>query len=735
MTHKKKGICPHGRFVRVCLLVASLVATLSVQAQNIYTVAGTGTVGYSGDGGPATAAKIWPNGFITIDPSGNLYIPDYNMVRKVDAATGIISPFAGGEYSIAGYGGDGGPATAALLNYTWGMASDAAGNVYITDYGNSRVRKVNTSGIISTIAGNGSATYSGDGDPATTAGLATPAGVCVDASGNVYISTIGDGRVREVISGVIYTFAGNGASGFSGNGGPAASAELNRPIGICSDPSGNVYIADNNNAQVRSVTSGTINAFCGNTVSGYLGDGGLATAAEIDEATDVKADNAGNLYVTDFYEKIRVVNTAGIVSTYAGGGASLSNGVAATAASMSPNSTAIDVAGNLYIADLDNNRIRKVNAAGIITTIAGTGVAGYGGDDSAATAAKLNGPAGVAVDASGNVYIADDYNARIRKVNAAGIITTIAGTGGYGYGGDNGPATAAQLYAPHGIAVDVSGNVYICDDLNDVIRKVNSAGIITTIAGTGMPGYSGDGNAATNAQLDRPYGIALDISGNIYFTEWNNNCVRKINTAGIINTIAGGNATLGFSGDNGPATAADFHIPIGIAIDNSGNIFIGDSYNNRVRKISSSGIITTYAGIGTEGYSGDNGPAIDAELYGPVGVTVDASGNLYIADYGNGHIRFIRSTESVNTVNNVKDNISVYPNPSNGLFVVNIASNTNEKIIITITNELGEKTKEISATTNQAFEINIDVPSGIYFLTATTSSGTATKKILINKCC
>jgi len=429
---------------------------------------------------------------------------------------------------------------------------------------------------------------------------------------------------------------------------------------------------------------------------------------------------------------------AQIITTIAGDSTQGYNGdniPATTAKLYGPYSTAIDVAGNLYIADLDNNRIRKVNAAGIITTIAGTGVAGYGGDDSAATAAKLNGPAGVAVDASGNVYIADDYNARIRKVNAAGIITTIAGTGGYGYGGDNGPATAAQLYAPHGIAVDVSGNVYICDDLNDVIRKVNSAGIITTIAGTGMPGYSGDGNAATNAQLDRPYGIALDISGNIYFTEWNNNCVRKINTAGIINTIAGGNATLGFSGDNGPATAADFHIPIGIAIDNSGNIFIGDSYNNRVRKISSSGIITTYAGIGTEGYSGDNGPAIDAELYGPVGVTVDASGNLYIADYGNGHIRFIRSTESVNTVNNVKDNISVYPNPSNGLFVVNIASNTNEKIIITITNELGEKTKEISATTNQAFEINIDVPSGIYFLTATTSSGTATKKILINKCC
>jgi sugar lactone lactonase YvrE len=426
---------------------------------------------------------------------------------------------------------------------------------------------------------------------------------------------------------------------------------------------------------------------------------------------------------------------AQIITTIAGGDSTgLGDGGPATACELNnPYSTAIDAAGNLYIADAGNNRVRKVNTAGIITTIAGTGVEGYGGDDSAATTAKLAGPVGVAVDASGNLYISDDYNARIRKVNTSGIITTIAGISAYGYSGDNGPATAAKLYSPHGIAVDGSGNVYVCDALNNCIRKINTAGIITTIAGTGMPGYSGDGYAATAAKLDQPFGIALDDSGNIYFAEWGNNCVRKINTSGIINTIAGGNNTLGFSGDNGPATAADFHIPIGIAIDGNGNIYIGDSYNNRVRKINSSGIISTYAGTGIEGYSGDGGPAILAELYGPVGVTVDVSGNLYITEYANDRIRYIRNTESVNTINNIPTNINTYPNPSNGVFVISLTSNRDDIVIMTISNELGEKIKEITGHTNQLLKINIDVPQGIYFLSAATNTGTITKKILISR--
>ena len=433
---------------------------------------------------------------------------------------------------------------------------------------------------------------------------------------------------------------------------------------------------------------------------------------------------------------IGVHTYAQVITTIAGDSVQGYNGdnIAATTAKLyGPYSTAVDTAGNLYIADLDNNRVRKVNTAGIITTIAGNGVAGYSGDDSAATLAKLDGPAGVAVDASGNVYIADDYNSRIRKVNTSGIITTIAGTGVNGYSGDNGPSTAAEINDPHGIAVDAIGNVYICDELNSRVRIINIMGIITTIAGTGLPGYSGDNTEATSAEIDHPYGVAVDLTGNIYFTEWTNNCVRKINTAGIITTIAGGNPTLGFSGDKGPATAADFHIPIGIAIDKAGNIFIGDSYNNRVRKIDQTGIITTYAGTGLEGYSGDNGPAIDAELYGPIGITVDISGNLYIADYSNGRIRFIKNTESINTAKNIEVNITVSPNPSNGFFKANVASALTEKVTITIVNELGEKVKEFATLTNQSFEINITEPSGTYFLTVTSNQVIESIKIVITR--
>ena len=427
---------------------------------------------------------------------------------------------------------------------------------------------------------------------------------------------------------------------------------------------------------------------------------------------------------------------AQIITTVAGDSVQGYNGdnIAATTAKLyGPYSTAVDAAGNLFIADLDNNRVRKVNTDGIITTIAGTGDAGFSGDDSAATLAKLDGPAGVAVDVSGNIYIADDYNSRIRKVNTSGIITTIAGTGVNGYSGDNGPSTAAEINDPHGIAVDAIGNVYICDELNSRVRKINIMGIITTIAGTGLPGYSGDNTEATSAEIDHPYGVAVDLPGNIYFTEWTNNCVRKINTAGIITTIAGGNPTLGFSGDNGPATAADFHIPIGIAIDKEGNIFIGDSYNNRVRKIDQTGIITTYAGTGLEGYSGDNGPAIDAELYGPVGVTIDVSGNLYIADYSNGRIRFIKNTESINTAKNIEVNTTVSPNPSNGFFKVNVASALTEKVTITIINELGEKVKEFATLTNQSIEINITETSGTYFLTVTSNQVIESIKIVITR--
>ena len=306
-------------------------------------------------------------------------------------------------------------------------------------------------------------------------------------------------------------------------------------------------------------------------------------------------------------------------------------------------------ADNIYIADVNNHRIRKVDSAGVITTVAGTGTAGSLGDGGAAVGAQLNGPVGVAVDGAGNLYIADHLNNRIRKVDSAGVISTVAGNGTEGYSGDGGAAVGAQLYSPRGLALDGADNLYIVDNGNNRIRKVDSAGVISTVAGNGTEGYSGDGGAAVGAQLYYPNGVALDGSGNLYIAEWNNHRIRKVDSAGVITTVAG-NGTEGYSGDGGAAVGAQLYYPNGVALDGSGNLYIADFGNHRIRKVDSAGVITTVAGNGTEGYSGDGGAAVGAQLNGPVGVAVDGAGNLYIADTFNNRIRKVDSAGVISTV-------------------------------------------------------------------------------------
>ena len=271
-----------------------------------------------------------------------------------------------------------------------------------------------------------------------------------------------------------------------------------------------------------------------------------------------------------------------------------------------------------------------------IYTFAGiAGANGYTGDDSLATIAKLSGPAGIACNAAGVVYFADTRNNAVRKVNTSGIISTIAGTGTAGYSGDGGAATAAQLRNPAGIAIDGIGNVYITDTRNSVVRKVDTFGIITTIAGTGTAGYTGDGGDATAAELNRPTGIALDGSGNIFISDSRNQVVREIFATGTftITTIAGNN-TPGYTGDGGPATAAQLSTPQGIAVTAAGKLYIADSRNNVIRMVNA-GVINTFAGTGGSGHSGDGGPATAANLYSPGDVKVDAAGNVFIADSSN----------------------------------------------------------------------------------------------------
>jgi uncharacterized protein (TIGR03437 family) len=317
-----------------------------------------------------------------------------------------------------------------------------------------------------------------------------------------------------------------------------------------------------------------------------------------------------------------------LIVTVAGGGSVLGdNGPATSAPLYLPNGVAVDAAGNLYIADAGNNRIRKVSN-GVITTVAGNGTQGSGGDGGPATSAQLYYPWGVAVDSAGNLYIADRGNNRIRKVSN-GVITTVAGTGTYGFSGDNGPATSAQLYDPQGVAVDSAGNLYIADTGNSHVRRVSN-GVIASVAGTGTYGFSGDGGPATSNELNAPSGVAVDSAGNLYIADTLNHRIRKVSN-GVITTVAG-NGTQGFSGDSGPATSAQLYQPDGVAVDPAGNLYIADTGNQRIRKVSG-GVVTTVAGTGTPGLSGDGGPAASAELSGPAGVAIDASGDVFVAGY------------------------------------------------------------------------------------------------------
>ena len=385
--------------------------------------------------------------------------------------------------------------------------------------------------------------------------------------------------------------AGNGTATFGGDDGPATAADLNGATDVTVDAAGNLYIADTNNQRIRKVdTGGTITTVAGDGTVGFTGDGGPATGASLNSPAGVTADAAGNLYIADFFNHaIRKVDAGGTITTVADNGIAgfSGDGGPATSAQLSfPDGVAFDAAGNLFIADRNNHRIRKVDAATrIITTVAGDGTAAFAGDGGLATAASLSSPWGVALDAAGNIFIVDNGNDSIRRVDAStGIITTVAGTGTQGFSGDGGPATSAMLNFPTGVAVDTAGNFYIADQANHRVRKVDTGGTITTVAGTGTAGFSGDGGPATSAMLIFPWGVAVDTAGNLFITDRNNHRIRKVDTTGTIRTVAG-TGTQGFSGDDGPATSADMNFPSGVTLDAAGNIFTSEQGNNRVRRV------------------------------------------------------------------------------------------------------------------------------------------------------
>ena len=350
---------------------------------------------------------------------------------------------------------------------------------------------------------------------------------------------------------------------------------------------------------------------------------------------------SGILYIADTYnERVRKVAANGTITTAAGNGGYgyTGDGGLATSSSLSaPQGVATDALGNLYIADSGNSRVRKVSAGGIITTVAGGGSVG---DGSPGTFAQFISPRAVAVDSSENTYVADTTGNRVRKISANGTITTVAGNGTAGYSGDGGAATTAELDSPGGVVVDASGNLFIADTANCGIRKVSSTGTITTFAGA-YCGYGGDGGQALSAGLNGPGGIAFDPSSNLYIADSYNNRIREVSATGIVTTVAG-NGSAGFSGDGGRAVNAQLNYPRSVALDAAGNLYISDFYNYRIRKVGPDGNITTLAG-GSLGFSGDGGPAAAAEMTYPIGLAVDASLNVYFADSSNDRIRVVSS--------------------------------------------------------------------------------------------
>ena len=390
------------------------------------------------------------------------------------------------------------------------------------------------------------------------------------------------------------------------------------------------------------------------TFAGGVGDGGPAAQASLNRPSGVAVDAKGNVYIADWFNHlIRRVGPDGIITTFAGsgptglylGGFSGDGGPAAQARLNFPADVTVDAKGVVYIADVGNYRIRRVGLDGIITTFAGTGTEGFSGDGGPATQANLNYPADVTVDAKGVVYIADEGNHRIRRVGLDGIITTFAGTGVRGFSGDGGPAAQASLASPYGVAVDAKGVVYIADAGNYRIRRVGLDGVITTFAGTGTGGFSGDGGPAAQALLNRPFGVAVDTKGVVYIADTESHRIRRVGTDGIIMTFAGSGPTGptewqgSFSGDGGPAAQARLNFPRGVTVDDKGNIYIADRDNHRIRRVGPDGIITTFAGTGKTDFSGDGGPAAQARLMRPSGVAVDAKEVVYIADSGNDRIR------------------------------------------------------------------------------------------------
>ncbi|HTM51826.1 MAG TPA: hypothetical protein VL285_24190 [Bryobacteraceae bacterium] len=582
------------------ILLLSVLSSAAAQPL-ITTVAGTDFV-FRGDGLPALKAPTGQIAGLTLDAAGNIYFVDINnqMVMKV-TADGTLHVLAGNGF--AGFSGDGGPATIASIDSVGGLAVDRAGAVYLADTYNSRIRKISPDGTISTVVGSrtcadaapATGCYGGDGGPAVEALLATPTSVKFDAAGNLYIIDYAGNRIRKVSpAGIISTFAGNGTDAGGEDGSPATEASLNLPIDAAFDPAGGLWV----------LQSGRISR----------------------------------------------VNPDGTIT-----GGALPNAFTGIA---------IDRKGDIYLADWADEQILRIPLVGDLTVVAGAGKAGFSGDGGPATEAQLALAifvlAGLAFDSEGNLYIADLDNFRIRKISSDGIIRTVSGNGQYGYSGDGGPAVQATFTLPSNVTFDAAGAMYVVDAGGNRVRKIAPDGLVSTVAGSGSPGFAGDGGPALEAALYSPLAAGLDATGSIYILDALSR-VRRVTPDGIIRTFAGNGGgfagKLGdqFSGDTGPALEADLGSPLGVlgmAVAPSGTVYIAETINKRIRKVTPDGTISTVA----------------RDLTQPMGLALDAGGNLYVADAGFG-VRKITPAGTITTVADLKEATAVTVDRAGNLFV------------------------------------------------------------------
>ena len=619
-----------------CLLTAAFTGIC--QSLSFNTVAG-----YSGHGstnGSAGAVRFNNPWGVAVDSSGNVYVADTDnhCVRKLSGVTWT---------TLAGQPGTNGSANgtgaSASFNQPQGVAVDGVGNVYVADTGNHTIRKITAGGVVTTLAGLAGSSGTTDATGGS-ARFYEPEGIAVNSAGTtIYVADTWNHTIRLVnAAGTVSTFAGT--AGIPGtNNATGTSASFNTPQGVALDSVGNVYVADTGNDLVRKITTaGAVSTLAG--VVGVAGtNNGTGTAASFWGPASLGVDSANNVYVADLHNNaIRKITSAAVVTTFAGsmGTIGFLDGTLVSSRFWLPGGIASDGSGNLYIADTGNGTLRKYTVAGSVTTIGGSSSIGSA-DVPASPTAKFFWPSGIAIDNSGNSYVVDSANGTIRTVSSNGLSATFTGVAG-SFGGSDGLLSNARFYGPAGAALDTSGNLYVSDSANHTIRKIAS-GSVSTFAGTS--GSSGISDGTTGAaRFNYPRGLKADTSGNIYVADSQNHTIRKLTSAGVVTTFAG---VAGIAGDIDGTSAgtgtnvARFDTPCGIAVDNSGNVFVADTENHTIRKITSGGVVSTLSGMAGV-YGAADGTNTDARFNLPTDLAWDFNGNLYVLDSGNHAVRLVK---------------------------------------------------------------------------------------------